>query len=393
MNTATGTTIGLALALSAMTLAATGTEFARTNDFTLPESETLSGDLWLWANRIDIAGAARGDLFLCASAESAFKPANTTAWINISGRCENDVWAMGNKIRLTGTVNDHARLLATAIEVSGTVTNSAFFLGNAVQLAKSSRMEADAWLIGENLVSEGRVCGDLTLVGKSVTLGGTCEQDVYLTAADIVVLPGTEIMGNLIYRSNKDLVPDRKAIIHGRLVRESLPAEARPAASRHSRGSLLVQAWLFLGAGVVGMVLLAVFPAFVAGAVAHLRATTWRCILVGLLGVWIIPLLILFTVISVIGIPLGLLLCAFLMISTYLGRILVAVWIGALLFRAAERQAFWPAFAQFMVGLFLLFVAVNAGALGLALWLLVTFAGFGAVIMILFHRQPAAPPA
>jgi len=98
--------MGLALTLIRPAVA---TSFIRTNLFLLGEDSVLADDLWLSANSIEINGQAKNDLFLMATAGSWKTQDEKEGNILLSGQLENDVWALGNAISLTGDIQDHAR--------------------------------------------------------------------------------------------------------------------------------------------------------------------------------------------------------------------------------------------------------------------------------------------
>jgi len=366
---------------------AQATEFIQTNTFVLSKGEELPAELWLLAGRITLEGEVQDDVFLFAVTESLFDQEEGAGDVSLSGEFQNDVWAVGNTIELTGAIQDHARLLARTITISGSIANSALLFGNTIQLAKNSELKSDTWLIGEDLFAEGQVHGKLTLLGKNVTLSGTFAKDVSLTAQDIVVLPGTEIMGDLIYRSSSDLVLDSNVILHGNLVKEAVSdKQATPFGS-----SIFFQFMLFFGALLAGAVFLFLFPAFTEQAASKVRHSIWTCLFVGFITFFLLPMIVFFATISIVGIPLGVLLTLFFFILIYLSKIIMAVMVGALVIRRANQRTFSSMFFPLLTGLILLYVGVSAGLAGLAIWFFVTFAGLGAILLTLFSRRvPAA---
>ncbi|MFC1461823.1 hypothetical protein ACFLQR_04825, partial [Verrucomicrobiota bacterium] len=285
---------------------ARATEFVQTDAFTLSERETLASDSWILATTITLAGNASDDVFLCAAADSFLGQDEKAGAISLSGRFENDVWAIGKSIDLAGPVLGHARLLAKRISVTGPIAQSAILLGNTVDLAETSELKAGGIIVGEDLFAKGRVQGDLSLKGKKVTLSGTFGQNVRVAAPDIVVLPGTEIMGNLTYRSRSDLFLDDSVIVHGELVKEAIPGNVS-GWTPFSQSSIMFQCWLFLGALLAGSVFVRLFPSFTERSVVKVRKSVWTCMLFGMITFFLIPVVVFFSMVSIIGIPLGVL--------------------------------------------------------------------------------------
>ena len=363
-----------------------GLEFIQTNQYTLATNETLSAELWVLAGHITLAGRAQDDLFLLGAAET-MRSDGTNGVVRLAGECHNDVWAIGNIVDLSGRVNDHARFLAKTVTVSGSIARGALLLGSAVHLTGTAQLNGDAWLMGENLVVEGAVRGRLTMLGQNATLAGTFASNVYVTARDIVVLSGTRIAGDLVYRSANELILDKGVRLEGQLIREPMPVSA-------SRGilaplqSMVVQLWLFAAALLVGVLFFWLFPQFGRRAVVCLASSFWKCLLVGFVVLALSPMICLLAAISLVGLPFGLLVMTAIGILIYLSKLVVAVYIGRLvLFGRWNVHFIWV----FCLGLFCLYISASSGVLGMIVWFLIVCAGTGSLVLALFARPlPAA---
>ena len=92
--------------------------------------------------------------------------------------------------------------------------------------------------------------------------------------------------------------------------------------------------------------------------------------------------------ITVIGLPLGIILALTYGVILYLAKIIAAVFIGYLL---AARFS-WPVIHKgvwlVLLGLALIALLTKIPVLGFVLWLLVIFAGLGAVILVAVRPTP-----
>lgn len=356
----------------------------------MAEGDVATEDLWLSANSVIINGRMQNDLFLLATGESWRGQDAQDGAVLLGGQFCNDVWAIGNTITLTGAVQDHARLLGRMIAINGAVSNSAILAGNSVHIGKTAHMGRDVWAFGENVILEGVIAGDLTVMGKSATLAGNFSGNVRVTAADIVILPQTTINGDLVYSSPEELVLDRGVVLRGKLIRE---AEAVPKVERRpiiSWPSLIMQSWLFVGAFCVGALILFLFPAFADETACQIQNSFWKCALVGFVLVCLVPMACFFLAISLIGAPLALLTMMFFMILTYLSKIVVALVIGGLIVR--RRQIGMKALPALGLGLVLLYVAAGTGLAGIIAWFLVVCLGLGGMSAAYLARRTAPTP-
>jgi len=379
--------MGLALTLIRPAVA---TSFIQTNSFSLGGGAVISNDLWISASSIEIKGQAKNDLFLLAAGQSWKDQNEKDGTVLLSGQLENDVWALGNTISLTGDIQDHARLLARIITVNGSVSNNSIFAGNSIHLTQTARMGRDVLVLGENVIMEGNVDGNLIIFCKSVTLAGKCAGNVRMAAGDIVVLPQTQITGDLIYSSPAELVLDKGVVLRGRLIREAeeiSKAERKPLISWPS---LLLQSWLFTGALCVGALMMFLFPVFLNESAAQIQTSTWKCMAVGFVAVCLVPMACFFLAISLIGLPLALLTALTFIVLSYLCKISVALVIGTLITR---RKLQGPRMFPVMgLGLVLLYAAAGSGLAGSIVSFLIICLGLGGIILALLARRSVSAP-
>ena len=362
----------------------------QTNTVHLSEGETLSNERLYIAKKVQLEGKVENDVFIMAGSGSLFERESESGAIFLSGIFKNDVWALGNTIDLTGRIEDHARLIAKVITVDGIISNFCCLLATTIHLTPNSKLNGGGWLFGENLIAEGKAGGDMNFIGKSVTLSGTFVSNVYLAAGDIVILPGTRIMGDLRYRSSSELVLDRKVIIDGNLVRET-PLETEKTALPFLHKDFLSQCLFFLGALLSGIVLVALFPAFTQETVRRLRYSFWPSLFSGMITILLLPVAVFLTFISIIGIPLGTLIILSFIILTYSSKIIIALMIGKWLIRRPGAESVRSFFFPLAAGLLLLYLAVNIGIIGHLIAFLVTFAGTGAILLTLFGHKRVLP--
>ena len=372
----------LALMLSTPAIA---TNFIQTNLFVLGKGKILNNDLWLSAESIEINGRAKNDLFMMATAGSWSTPNEEAGNIFLAGQLENDVWALGNTISLSGTVLDHARLLAKSIIISGSVSNSSVLAGNSILLTKTARMGKDVIVFGEDVIMEGKTDGNLTIFAKNATLAGKCGGNVRITAGDIVVLPQTQIEGDLIYTAPTELVLDRDVIVRGRLVHEGEETAKEGRKPLTSWPSVFYQTWLFTGALCVGALMLFLFPVFLNESVAQIQSAPWKCTAVGFVAACLVPMSCFFLAISFVGLPLALLAAMIFTVVCYISKIVVALFIGLLITRSRRRG--FMAFPIMGLGLVLLYAVAGSGLAGSIVSFLIVCIGMGGIILAALTRR------
>jgi cytoskeletal protein CcmA (bactofilin family) len=386
--------LGLAAAAPAAAL-----DFVVTNRFVLAADEQADRDTWIQAATIRLDGTAADDLFLVSGAAALPATNGPAAAIVLAGSAENDVWAMGASILITGTILDHARLLGyRTITLDGPVGNSLLaFSPDSIRLGPNARIGGGMSLWADTIVVEGQVHGPSLLRGRAITLTGAFEGPVQLEAQELTIMPGTRIAGDLHYTLPSDLVLPAGVEVGGQVVR--VPAAPAPVSLLPHLG-WTVQIGLFAGALLAGLMLLALFPLYTAQAVHALESAPWKCALAGFVTCALVPMLCVLLFFTVVGIPLMLALGAFAAVLGYFAKVIVALLLGRRLLRAFGRADPLPAIPVLALGLALLYAVMNVPfPFDLVLWFLLTFVGLGALVLGILERRvpvivktPVPPP-
>ena len=357
----------------------------QTNRYASAAGETIGDELWLSAGAIDLQGEAQNDLFLVAAAQHPGGGDATDGAILLGGTCRNDVWALGNRISLAGDARDHVRLLAKTVVISGGVSNNAILAGNSVQIAPSARLGRGAWIVGENVVLEGDIEGDVSVWCKSVTISGRVGGTLRLAGNDIVVLPKARIGGDFIYTAPAEIALEKNVELGGQLRREIEPGAPTARKPFLAWPSIMTQAWLFLAAFGAGLALLFICPGFMDESAACVRGAFWKSVFTGFVAVAILPMVLLFLAVSIVGLPLAAMCFCLATIMIYTAKIAVALAVGTLILRRpGQGMKNVPALA---LGLALLYLLAGAGLAGVLVWFCIVCVGTGAMILAAAARR------
>ena len=365
------------LLLTAVAQTAAAVQFVNTSRLRLAENEAWERELWVVTETAEVKGVVNNDLFVAG---------NT---LRLDGHFKNDLWALArDRVDLGGSVADHARIGGKVVSVEGELQNEALFAAGTVRFGEHARLHGGASVYAEDFVQQGLVEGHLFVQALRATIGGRIAGDVDLTVEDLVIQPGTKITGNLVYTGTRELVLDPTVQIGGAKVLRKPPVAAATAST-----SLALQSALYLAALLLGMPFVAFFPRFAGESVRSLRFAWWPSLLAGAVTMALLPLLIVFSLVTLIGIPLGLALAAAYTLFLLLSQVIVAIALGRLILRRTGSVGFGAALQTFVVGLFFLYLAALVPAVGLSLGFFVVMIGSGAMVVTLIAGQRAPRPA
>ena len=370
---------GLGLSGGLETADAGGLEFRQAEHFLQQVDERQPRELWLMAETITVWGHMD---------ESFFGLAGTA---DLNGRFAKDVWAAAKQITFDGHVDESARFAArNSVLVHGHIGSS--LMGAAtrtVKLEPEAIVERDALLAAHNVIVQGRIHGRAAIWAKRAIISGRVDGDLYLRADDITFLQGAHIGGDLIYTAPRDLILDQHVHVGGVVERRELPATGVGLGQ-----DLMIQFLLFSGALFTGLIFTALFPRYTGHAVRRIRRSFWNSALIGSLAFFLIPAAAVLAVLTVIGIPAGIVLAGAYAILLYLAKIVVALALGGVVLRRRGPQPYFRVAGTLAIGLLLLYFLTGLPIVGSIGTIAILFIGLGALILGLTDVQygPRPPP-
>jgi hypothetical protein len=305
-------------------------------------------------------------------------------------------WSEGGNFRVGAnvivasdeTVSEGLVVAGANVEVRGNVEGGLKAFGGNVTL--SGEVEGDVSFGGGNVLLSGRYSGKVRGGGANVVLSGTFDDDVEVGGAKITVASGANIRGDLRYSS---AVFDRQegSQISGEVARRTRRAEWEGARALRQKGktvlsSLRIILWIISIPAliIVGVIINALFPKQTDAIVTAISASPWKNLGVGFVFLVVVPVGIIIALITVVGIPVGVIGLLVYGILVYVSRIYIGVWVGRKVlsyFRESLATAFfWPLVVGTIiiallilipfVGWFfrLFFLLISLGAMWIVLW-------------------------
>ncbi|MDD4737318.1 MAG: polymer-forming cytoskeletal protein [Kiritimatiellae bacterium] len=367
----------LALPLLLLLLAAHSAHaisFVSTNLYNLPETEISKQEIWIACEKAQIDGSAQNDLLLAAQEAT------------LTGAFDMDLWVAAQDILYSGQTAGHIRLAAKSAIVSGTAGDNLICAASTMDITEEAHLHGNALLLGENTLFQGRLDGDLTIYAANATISGVIGGSVKVIANDIVIMPSTVIEGNLEYLTGKELFLDPNVQLGGTLQRLILPQTIKKEQSWSDR--LMLQAYFYMSALIVGLAWLFFFPTLSMAAVSTARESMLRCFLIGLAFLCCFPVIIGVFFVSLLGIPLALVLAAIYGIFLYIAKIITAYALGLMLLRRPADQPFLQnAFTVLSAGMLCLYLPAAIPSLTFFIWIISACCGLGALLTALFRLR------
>ncbi len=330
---------------------------------TVPAGTVVEGDFFAAGDRVEISGEVTGDLY-AAGAE-----------VVIDGTVAGDVLAAGGIVRISGTVGDDLRAAGGQINVGGRIDGSATLTGGNVDLVEGSEVKGNIVVAGGSIIIASAVAGDVTSAGGNITISGTVGGKV-VSYVDILRLTSRASIGKtLTYTSPRPASLDPNAKIAG-TVKFTEVAKKR-ISSKEMMGvaigaSLIIKTIAFIAFAIVGVLIVRLFPIFAEKARAELAERPWASLGTGIIIMIVVPVMALLLIITLIGLPLGLIAMAGYSVLMYLGKFVPIFVIGRI---ALKNRS---AVAAVIAGAFMYYVILLVPFIGAVVTGIASIAGAGA---------------
>ncbi len=341
---------------------ATATEMVAADRYNLGDGEVLEDDLIVAGETIVIAGDVSGDLIAAGGS------------IEVAGRVDDDAWIAGGSLIIDGEIGDDLRVAGGDIHLRGSVADNVMIAGGTITTSSKSDVGGDLDAAGGSIEIAGHVGADLSCNGGSVVIGGTIDGNTTICADDIRILQSARIQGDLEYTSDKEIEIPAGTVI-GDVVYKRSEKKVEDIYSKTTSSIISFLSILLIG------LLMVRFTGNTTIRVSDTIATQiLKSLGSGVLLLIAIPLIAMILMITVIGIPLGLIVLFAYIVILYISKIFVGLAIGRRIVTYAKKEISSP-YWHLVVGLIVIAFATRIPLVGFLISLIVILAGLGALVM------------
>lgn len=376
------TALALTLAGMMVPLAALAQEGTRSNVYRAGE-------------QVDVRASVTGDAVLAGGT------------VRVAEGVQGDVVAAGGEVDIDATVGEDIRIAGGNVTIGAPVGSDVLAAGGTVRLRREAAIGGDAVLFGGQLIIDGTVDGALSANGGQVDINGdvrgpanvragairlqgALRGPAVLVADDITVAPGAVIENEVRYWTSKGELTNASFDGGGRLVYDpslatAMPQEMEPAAIAALAG--VIGVYGVLSAALVIALLLLCTKTLFAEAAKRLRDAPGISVFAGLVFVVATPMLCLFLLLTLIGIPLAIALFAFYAVILWFSTTFTAVIFTKMI--EHHVRARWGVLILVLVATALYVVLQLLSLVPVVGWLLVALLVFGALgaLMMVFQGR------
>jgi len=297
---------------------------------------------------------------------------------------------IGGDIDITQAVDGPLALIGGNVAVGAPVAGKVRLVGGKVTIASNAVIAGDVQAAGGDVKIDGTIDGSLHAAGGNVRINGPVSGDASIAAGKLELGPDARIQGKLLFRG-ENLRRDPAAQVVGgveqRLGRWREPA----AAERFTHG------W-FWTAGL--MVLAALIAAALPGPsnrmAGELRDHPWVTLLLGFVALITIPAAAVLMMITIIGIPIGVMAMLGYLLLLLVGYVWLAAVVGGLLLDRVKPEvaalAGWRA-GMAVLAMLVIALLVRVPLIGGMAHLVALVLGVGMIAAAVFRQPPSREAA
>jgi cytoskeletal protein CcmA (bactofilin family) len=361
----------IVLLLATIAIPLLGSASGYRGGFTVNTSgSAVEGSLYVASFRSRIDTNVNGDLSIASFTSSLY------------GDIDGSVHLLGGRTSIHGDVSGSLYVASGNVDVHGTIGGDLVIGAGRATLTSGSRVEGDVIVLAGQLSSRGDVGGTFyssaLLLDQEGTVGGNME-----VQADRLDIAGSAtIGGDLRYQSPSDADVSGGARINGTIERtNAAPWTGIGDGALAPFGPLLRLVWsLLAGAALIGAA-----PRLMSR-LGEVASPLVQPGILGAIGLVSIPVFATFALVTILGIPIGILMLTGWLIGLYLSQVVVGLAIGRFLLPRRWRDG--------SRGYLLLAMTIGVSLIGavrmapvpfvnMGVMLLVTILGLGAILSIL----------
>jgi hypothetical protein len=289
----------------------------------LPAGKVINRDYFAYGERVEISGTVNGDVYAVGGQ------------VLVDGEVNGDLLVAGGAVIVSGRISQDARILGGQVTINGEIGRNLTVAGGNINLTNTASVQGGVVAAGGTIVLAVPVAKDVRVAAGNLTVSDIIDGDLHAAAGQLRLTSKAAVGGNLIYWSGHPASIDENAkvagIISQKIPKEGLRSSAKKMAGMVAGFILLAKIVGFFSTLLIGLLLIYFIPNYTREVVSTIHDRPLASLGLGFLMVLATPVIIVFLLVTVVGIPLALILSAVYLIGIYLARILVIFWIGSAL--------------------------------------------------------------
>ena len=310
----------LALTISAIPVAALAETVVRTGEsVSIGNDQVVENDFYVTAGNISMSGEIREDMYAVGGS------------VTVNGPVGADLTVLSGTTQVHAEVGDDVRVIGGEVVIADRVGGDVFVLAGVLKILSSASIGGDVYFYGGEADISGAVEGSIMGAADSVRVDSVVGNGIDMTVGrELTLGDKASVRGDVRYQSSSELTRSQDAEVDGSVVRSGVEEETESWA----KDVPLVSSFVLIFAVLCAYLF---FRERLQQLITELYTNPGRSGLFGLAVLFLVPIAIILTFVTVLGTLLGVIgLFAWLLLLC-LSYVLTAVTIGALSFALVNK--------------------------------------------------------
>ena len=294
----------------------------------LPSNVVVNNDYFANGRTVEISGTVNGDVFVLGGQ------------VFIDGIVNGDVLVAGGSVEISGKVTKNVRLLAGQALITGQIGENITAVTATIELSPSSSVGRNVVIISGNTDLESRVGNNVRLYSSSVRISDGIRGKVMAYVGQLRLTSKVIIGGTLEYWSNKNALIDPNAKVKGGITHhpsffyEFFHSKLLKGLKIGSKLAALLMNFFY--SFIIGLVMLRYFSHRVERTIATLNSKPVQSLVAGIVLLFLLPITMLVLIITILGVPFALALLSLTVVGLYTAKVFSILWLSTHIFRKLE---------------------------------------------------------
>lgn len=320
--------------------------------------------------------------------------------LTIEGTVEQDLVVAGGTITVNGTVGGDVRVAGGNVTINSKVGGDLVVAGGTVIVSEKGSVGGDAMVAGGTVNFDGAVGANMKIRAGEVTINSPVFGTVDVVADKSLTFGSkAAIAGSIKYKGTQEaVVKDGAAISHVDFQKEEGRGDRGHGAGRMLAGIITLAFFVkIVGIILFGLLLLKIYPRTTRTLVQNMRANPWHNMLLGFVGLIVMPIAAVILMITLVGIYVAFLVLLVWLILALITSVIACIYAGAwvikMINKKSEMVVDWQAL---VVGTVVLVIISIVPILGVLIFIALMLMAFGATLRHanahIKDEQDSAPP-
>ena len=308
----------LLIVLLALSLPGLALERRHSDIVTVSSNETVDDTLLAAGNIVRVEGVINGDLLAFGGT------------VEVRGTVKGDLVSFAKRTVVSGSVEGNIFDLSNSLDLDGQSGHSIYGLMQSLRVNDQGRVGEGVLVGAGDVTLEGEVNRSVTIYAGNADVSGNVGRELAMAGDNLTVTNTARIGGNLSAE-----VRDLKNvhIADGATITGTRDIQVRVRENRYTRPKFyFFQAVWLAAAMLVGWLGLVLFPSFFQTS-THAVGAGWRSLGLGFAVLAGVPVAIIVTAITLVGLPASLILLVTYLVAIYLAQIWVGAFLGQILLK------------------------------------------------------------